>query len=170
MGSPPGFHFTASMLIRVALFYWKSCSYIPCLVLADLWQLPWGSRTHQGSSNWLCSRMLLAKMTHSSGRVCINLLFTYSQFHRSEGGCCLVTELWGAVSFIMIKMWGTCQHDTCRLMQRHCITLLNAYIRAVKFHSAVKLFAVVCFFEEKIMEFVTVVWLRCSTFIFMLFP
>lgn len=61
-GSPHGSDFTASVWIRVALFYWKSCSYIPCQFLADLWQLPWGSWVHQGSTN--CVHRLCKQRWH----------------------------------------------------------------------------------------------------------
>lgn len=90
MGSPPGLNF--------ALFYWKSCSYIPCPVPADLWQLPWDSWVHPGSTLW--TRMLRPKVTlfNSLGFVCVGLLFSHLWFRALwEGGCCLVIELWHAV-------------------------------------------------------------------------
>lgn len=82
MGSPPGFHFAACMLVRVGLFYWKPCSYIP--PPSPFWPLtaPVGlvatSRKCYATGlrgHWRCEdKMVIRMVLDSLFCICIGLL------------------------------------------------------------------------------------------------
>lgn len=80
-------------------FYWKSCSYIPFPVLADLWQLPRGSWRHPGSTQR--ARTLFAETTAFwRFRSCLRAAhraFVQLAYRPLKNRRCLVTELWLAV-------------------------------------------------------------------------
>lgn len=87
------------MLVRVASFYWKSCSNIPFPVLADLWQLPRGSWIHLGSTQRTWT--LFAETTASwQFRSCLreaHRAFLQHAHRALKRRRCFVTELWMAV-------------------------------------------------------------------------
>lgn len=97
-GSPPGSNFAARMLVRVALFYWESCSYI--LPRSPRWPLtaPVGlmSTSRKPSADvdaarlrWHCSTVWVLLALLCQVITCESIV--------SEEVCCLVIALWLAV-------------------------------------------------------------------------
>lgn len=74
MGSSPGFHLAACMLVGVGLFYWKPCSYIPA---CPFWPLtaPMGlmGTVHPGSS-WFWRSWV-----REDSKKVVTLLYLYCQ-------------------------------------------------------------------------------------------